>query len=313
MLLNSRAPKKESPQKPGHFSTTLDMSLADKLRHGLEEQGFDLTQPQYTVFSGKKKGVSCTLYQSGKLLVQGKDMQEFIEFYLEPEILQDFSFTYRDDEQVVELDKTPRIGIDEAGKGDFFGPLCIAGVFAGGEDVAKLKALGVRDSKGLRDEVILKIAREVRKNFPHSIVRIGPEKYNELYVKFANLNKLLAWGHSTAIESLMKETQCDNVIIDQFAAEHVVESALKRKGISPNLTQRHRGEEDIVVAAASILARAAFVEGIDKLGKTHSTTLPKGASKKVIQVGRALVAQKGSEVLKLVGKVHFKTHDDILS
>ena len=313
MLLNSQAPKKASASKPGHFSTVLDMSLADKLRHGLEEQGFVLSQPQYTVYSGKKKGVSCTLYESGKLLVQGKDMQEFIEFFLEPEILQDFSFTYKDEGPDAEVDKTPRIGIDEAGKGDFFGPLCIAGVFAGGDDLAKLKALGVRDSKGLRDEVILKIAREVRKNFPHSIVRIGPEKYNELYVKFANLNKLLAWGHSTAIESLMKETGCENVIIDQFAAEHVVETALRNKGISPNLTQRHRGEEDLVVAAASILARAAFVEGIDKLGQAHSTTLPKGASKKVIAAGRALVAKKGAEVLKLVGKVHFKTHGDILS
>ncbi|MBS0629989.1 MAG: ribonuclease HIII [Verrucomicrobia bacterium] len=290
------------------FVTTIDLALAEKLRRDLVDQGFELSKPPYTIFSAKKQGVSCTLYTSGKLTVQGKQKEEFLTFYLEPEILKELSFT----NPQKNLDLRPRIGIDEAGKGDFFGPLCVAGVYADEAGVQKLAELGVRDSKTMQDKAIIALASKIRSHFPHSIVRLYPIKYNELYDKFKNLNHLLAWGHATAIEELVQSTGCRNVIIDQFASEHVVENALRRKALEVDLSQRHRGEEDLVVAAASILARAAFVDGIDQLGKMIEITLPKGASSIVVKTGRQIVGKHGKEILKKVAKLHFKTTTEVL-
>lgn len=302
--------KEQESSQPSTFVATIDKSLAPQLIEDLKQQGFELSTPLHTIFSAKKKGVSCTLYQSGKLTVQGKDMKAFLEFYLEPTILKDFSYTYADVN--VHLDKTGRIGIDESGKGDFFGPLCIAGVFAEGEDVEKLKSIGVRDSKTLTESAIRKIGDKIRKNFVHQIVKINPTKYNELITQFNNLNRLLAWGHATAIEQLVEKTNCRKVIIDQFADEHVVLTALKRKNLQLDLTQRHRGEEDLVVAAASILARLAFVESLEKMEKDFDQEFPKGASKKTISAGCKFLRKHGRENLGKVGKLHFKTLDSIL-
>lgn len=292
---------------PSTFVATVDLSVADKLLQELIQRGFEIAHPPHTVFSAKAKGISCTLYQSGKLTVQGKEMGPFIEFYLEPEILGSFQYGY----QGIEVDRTARIGIDESGKGDFFGPLCVAGVFAQGEDLDKLVKLGVRDSKKLTDGSIAKIAKEIRASIVHHIVKINPAKYNELYGQFRNLNRMLAWGHATAIEQLSQRTSCNSVIIDQFADEHVVLTALKRKNISLNLTQRHRGEEDLVVAAASILARHTFVEGLKALSEQWGISLPKGASKMTIEAARTFVRQHGREALGQVAKLHFKTVNEL--
>ena len=126
------------------------------------------------------------------------------------------------------------------------------------------------------------------------------------------MNHLLAWGHSTAIENLVSKTGCRNVIIDQFAAEKVVISALQKKKLEVDLTQRHRGEEDIVVAAASIIAREEFVNALDKLSKKWEMTLPKGASRQVIQAGVKFLQRYGKEKLSEVSKSHFKTYQDVL-
>lgn len=290
------------------FVAQIDLNLADKLKEGLKAQGFELSQPPYTLFQGKKKGVTCTLYTSGKLMVQGKEMQAFIQFYLEPEILKTFTFGY----ETVDLDLSPRIGVDESGKGDFFGPLCIAGVYAKDQQIQHLAEIGVKDSKKLSDSTIVKIAQKVRKDYLFHIVRIGPEKYNELYEKFGNLNLLLGWGHATVIEHLIEKSGCERVIIDQFAAEHIVEKALSRKKQKALLTQRTKAEQDLVVAAASILARAAFLEGLNKLEEQWQIPLPKGASTRTVQSGIAFVKKHGPTLLGQVAKMHFKTAQEIL-
>ncbi|MBS4168750.1 ribonuclease HIII [Parachlamydia sp. AcF125] len=298
---------------PHTFVTAIDLSLAKQLQSDLLEQGFELSTPPYTLFSAKKKGVSCTLYQSGKLTVQGKDKGPFIEFYLEPHFLKTCAYTYPEQVVTPHENLLARIGVDESGKGDFFGPLCIAGVFAQGPDIPRLKSLGVRDSKMIADKEVLKISSKIRESFLYHIVRINPLKYNELYGKFLNLNRLLGWGHATTIENLVEVTQCKEVVIDQFAAEHVVITALNRKKLLINLTQRHRAEEDIIVAAASILARAAFLEGLEKLRQEFNLPFPKGASFKTIEVGKQFVKQYGKEALEKVCKLHFKTLDSILN
>jgi ribonuclease HIII len=292
------------------FVTEIDIKLAEKMIPDLQAQDFEISKPQYTIFSARKKGLTCTLYTSGKLVVQGKNTQEFMEFYLEPEILKDFSFTYKEELEVI--DPTPRIGIDESGKGDFFGPLCIAGVYAGNEMISELKKMGVKDSKLLSDPMIIKIGNKIRAACPYSVIILKPEKYNELYEKFKNLNSLLAWGHASAIENLVKKTDCHKVIIDQFAADHVVIQALKKKEVEVDLTQRTKGEEDVVVAAASILARQAFVENLSDLGREYELLLPKGASEQVKVIGRHFILKHGKDNLHRVAKMHFKTLDSIL-
>ncbi len=292
----------------GPFTTTIDLRLADKLLQGLRNQDFEISKPDHTIFSAKKKGVVCTLYQSGKLVVQGKEMKEFIEFYLEPEILGTFNFT----NPLVNLDTKARIGIDESGKGDFFGPLCIAGVFVKPEQFAELHEMGVKDSKALTDKSIIKIANQIKSKCQHHIVKINPPKYNQIYADFKNLNTLLAWGHATTIENLVERTGCTNVIIDQFANERVVETALKRKKMNIELTQRHRGEEELPVAAASILARQAFVEGLEKLGHDLGIVLPKGSGSLTLQIGKEVLKKFGIATLLSICKQHFKTLDAIL-
>lgn len=294
------------------FVTTVSPDIAGKLRKDLEEQGFEITTPPYTHFSAKKKGISCTLYTSLKLMVQGREMGSFIEFYLEPEILKNVSYTYKAAVALEEVDAKGRIGVDEAGKGDYFGPLCIASLFAEGDKIKELIELKVKDSKKMTDAQVLKMAKSIRERFQHSIIKIGPSKYNELYAKFGNLNLLLAWGHATAIEELNKISNCKCVLIDKFAHESLVQRALQKKKLEVELTQKVRAEEDIVVAGASILARAAFLEGLEKLGAEVGMILPKGASSKIIEVGKILVSKMGESVLEKVGKLHFRTTSQIL-
>jgi len=291
------------------FTAKIDVALATKLLEDLPLQGFELSKPPYTIFAAKKKGVSCTLYESGNLVVQGKEMQEFIEFYLEPEIIKSFQFSH----PTVGLDLTPRIGMDEAGKGDFFGPLCIGALFAEGDGIVKLQEMGVKDSKRFSDESILKLAKKIRVAYPYTVIRLFPQKYNELYGKFKNLNRMLGWAHAAALGDLSAKTQCKTAILDQFAEKHVVETALKQKRIEVNLTQRVRGEEDLVVAAASILARAGFLEGLEKLSEEYGFILPKGASSLVIDAGVKLVEKFGADILDKVSKTHFKTKSEVLA
>jgi ribonuclease HIII len=289
------------------FSTKIDLKLAAKLEADLKDQGFEFTKPPYTIFSAKKKGVSCTLYESGSLTVQGKEMDAFMEFYLEPEILQNFHYSHPQ----AHLDLKPHIGMDEAGKGDYFGPLCIAAVYADGDGIKKMQEIGVKDSKKISDAGILKLAGKIRAVFPYTVIRLFPLKYNELHARFKNLNRLLGWAHASALGDLAAKTGCKEALLDQFAEKYVMENALKQKKIEIHLEQKVHGEEDLVVAAASILARAGFLEGMAMLSEEVGMELPKGANSGVITAAQKLVAKFGREVLNKVAKVHFKTTNEI--
>lgn len=288
------------------FVSNVALSVAAKLKSDLLAQGFELHSLPHALFSGKKPGVVCTLYHSGKLVVQGSQTAPFVEFYLEPEILHALPFTYPTVTNAA-VSIEAHIGVDESGKGDFFGPLCIAAVYATEELINWLSQQGVRDSKTLSDAFIAKIVPKLSAKLPHHIVSIGPARYNELYAKFKNLNNLLAWGHATAIEQLSQQTDCQQVVVDQFAHEALVTSALKKKGLQLQLSQRHRAEEDPVVAAASLMARYAFLQGLQALSKRFELSLPKGASAQVILVGKQFVQKYGQQQLNQVAKLHFKT------
>jgi len=290
------------------FVATISLELAEKLKSDLIDQGFTISTPAHTPFSAVKKGVSCTLYTSGKLTVQGKEMNDFITFYLEPEILKSVAFSYPE----AEVSLIPHSGVDESGKGDFFGPLCVAGVYADEAQIKALLKLGVKDSKRLTDGSVRKLSAQIKKDFAHAIVFISPQKLNTLYDQFRNLNNLLGWGHATVIAELVAKTGCTRATIDQFANENIVKEAMKKKQITVELTQCFRAEADPVVAAASILARAAFLEGLENLSTKIGITLPKGASAQVIAAGKALVRKEGPAILEQVAKLHFKTKEEIL-
>jgi len=206
-----------------------------------------------------------------------------------------------------------RIGIDESGKGDYFGPLVIAAVFVSPDLEPDLRLMQVRDSKRIADGRILELARDIRLVCRHSVVAIGPQRYNELYEKIGNLNRLLAWGHARALENLLKQIDCDLAISDQFGDERLIVNALLEKGKRITLLQQPKAEEDLAVAAASILARAEFLTRLKRLSEEVGTTLPKGASQAVELGARMLVKKHGVQALKTVAKLHFKTTNAVLA
>ena len=204
-----------------------------------------------------------------------------------------------------------KVGVDESGKGDFFGPLVIAACYVGPEHLAELD--GVKDSKKLTDPQALRLADIIKRVCPHSVIAIMPPKYNELYAKIGNLNKLLAWGHAQAIENVLEKQPAKLIISDQFqAGGHVVKSQLKELGRQAEFISRVRAEADIAVAAASILARAEFLRRLEQLSREVGTTLPKGATN-VIPTGKRLVSANGPQILSTVAKMHFKTAKEVLS
>ncbi len=292
----------------------LDVSKIEKLKSDLLDQGFEITVLPHTFFSAKKKELNLTLYKSLKLVVQGKKSKEFIEFYLEPELLGSFAHSIPETDESIDL--SPHIGVDEAGKGDFFGPLCVAGLFAEGSTIIELKKIGVKDSKTMSDKTIAKLAIDIKKLCPYyDVITIMPLKYNQMYESFKNLNSLLAWGHATVISNLIQKTSCPNVILDKFANDSVVLYAIKKKGLQniPHLVQRTKGEQDIVVAGASILARDAFCTCMERLEKKMGMILPKGASSATVACAKKIYSESGPEIFKQIAKTHFKTFEQLSS
>ncbi|HEU4685842.1 MAG TPA: ribonuclease HIII [Nitrospira sp.] len=206
-----------------------------------------------------------------------------------------------------------RIGIDESGKGDYFGPLVIAAVFVDATTESELRLMQVRDSKKITDGRILEMAPDIKTICPHSVVAIGPQKYNELYGKIRNLNRLLAWGHARALENLLERVACPRAISDQFGDERYILHALQQKGRGIILEQRTKAESDMAVAAASILARAEFLIRLKRLSEEIGTTLPKGASQAVELAAKMVVKKHGPERLGTVAKLHFKTTKTVLA
>ncbi len=208
------------------------------------------------------------------------------------------------------------IGIDESGKGDYFGPLVVAGVFADKKIKDALLKTGVKDSKQLSDYNIRKIADEIKKiltTVNYNIVTINPEKYNQLYEKIGNVNKLLAWGHARVIENLLSKVKTNDAISDKFGNENYIISNLMSEGKKINLIQTHKGERFTAVAAASVLAREKFVEWFNKQEKEFKLVLPKGASSITENKAKEIVKNFGKDYLLKISKVHFKTTKKVLS
>jgi ribonuclease HIII len=296
------------------YTCKLEAGQASELEKYLRTRGYEFREVPYARFGASKDRLTVVFYESGKLVVQGKGTQEFIEFVLEPEILKQARLGY---EAVLNPDLLlPRLGIDESGKGDFFGPLCIAGVYVNETVIKAWQDAGIRDSKNISsDKKIADLAKLIRETpgCVHAVVAIGNEAYNRLYAKMRSVNTLLAWGHARAIENLMGQQQRMTpapvkAISDQFASDKsVVAKALMAAGRQLELVQRHKAEEDVAVAAASIMARNEFVTRLYRLEKEFGLKLPKGASTAVDAAAAEFVATRGADKLPLVAKMHFRT------
>ncbi|MGL4854356.1 MAG: ribonuclease HIII, partial [Lentisphaeria bacterium] len=301
-----------------NFVCVANSEQAQKLFDLFNVAGWTIDNPPYTIFRAKIRKTFCTYYQSGKLLIQGGEtalvINEFIATVC-PELL---SHSEPSPKKTSEIFFEPHIGIDESGKGDFFGPLVTAAVYVDENSAAELLKLGVKDSKIIsNDSKIKSLANSITRicHGSYDVMVLNNEMYNRLYSKFGNLNKMLAWCHATALENVLKlQPHCKQAISDQFASsKSVLEGALKEQGRKIDLIQRTKAEEDIAVAAASILARAEFVRIMQNLSLQLqlATNLPKGASAKVKQVANELAQKYGKAFLLNYVKVHFKTFNEI--
>ncbi len=300
-------------------TATVNAEQAARLEAIVRDRGYRLRDVPYARFSGVKPDHNVTCYESGKVVIQGKGTREFVEFVLEPEVLQTAVLGYETVLNPELLD--PRLGVDESGKGDFFGPLCVAGVYVNAEVIERWKESGIRDSKSIGSDNQIAILAERIRETPGcvvSVVPIGCEAYNRMHRTSGSVNTILAWGHARVIENLM--LQRDRMkplpvraISDQFARDtKTVSRALMELGRGIELVQRHKAESDIAVAAASILARHEFVTRLKALEKQYGHRLPKGASAAVENAARELVAAEGPEVLPKVAKMHFRTSFRVL-
>ncbi len=298
------------------YTSKFDKSDFSKIRAYFEGIGAEFSEQQYAQFRAKTSLGIAVLYNSGKFLIQGSDVSSLVDDFLRA-----FNTKQVNYQQSVGVAKIkpqqneeipfPHIGVDESGKGDFFGPLVVAGVLATEENSKRFIQEGIKDSKKLSDEKIIKLAGIIKANAVHSVVVVGNEKYNELYAKFNNLNKLLAWGHARVIENILEKSPCDYALSDKFGNENLIKNALIDKGKNITLEQRVRGEEDIAVAAASVLARAEYVNRMQTLSKRYELELPKGASDKVLIAGKKFAQMYTKDKLKFIAKLHFKTYNQI--
>lgn len=287
------------------YTSKFNISKESELKQKLEKCDFSFSIVEHSLWRAQKKGLTVTLYKSGKLLVQGKETQSFLKEFLGIEN------NINPSVEAPVIKHSSWIGTDESGKGDYFGPLVVAGVLVDEENIKKLSQFNIQDSKKLTDPVIETIAAKIKAHSTFSVVVINPLKYNELYSKFKNLNTLLAWGHARVIENILEKKPCQNALSDKFGDESLIKNALLKKGKMINLEQKVRAESDIAVAAASILARNEFVQRIKKLSAEYGTDFQKGASQKVKDQASAFVKKNGFDELKNLAKLHFKTTKEL--
>ena len=285
------------------YSSKFDIADVPGYKEIFQKEGASFSTAQYMIFQARGDGYTASFYKSGKFVIQGKNTDKILEKY--------FSMPSKKQDCLLDV-PYPHIGIDESGKGDFFGPLVIAGAYLDEAGAKKLQEAGVCDSKKLTDKKILELEAEIKNIAVFDVITINPKKYNELYSSFRNLNRLLAWGHSSVLENLLKKTDAKVAISDKFASsENVILSALKEKGKTIKLIQQIKAEADTAVAAASVLARAEFVKRISFISSQYEINLPKGASDTVLNQAKKFSERYGREELKNVAKIHFKTYESV--
>ena len=314
------------------FTYELDAEQQDRLLALLAVGNYRPRQVPYSMAAVEGEGFNCTLYQKEKhgrrkCCIQGGKARDFVEFFLEPNVLLRATIGYED-----VLDPTrdaPHGGSDESGKGDYFGPLVVACCYADETLAQEMREMGARDCKQMSDAQVLAVGSKLRRLLGqdrYSIVKIGPAAYNRLYAKMRNVNRLLAWAHGTCIEELLeRQPSCPRVVVDQFApTEDVIRRSLKERGRRIAVDQHHRAESDsIAVAAASVVAREAFLRAVADMAtedgpipvdKVPLDIIPRGSSDpRVRELAEEKVRRHGPVWLMNHCKAHFQTTDKVLA
>ncbi len=312
-------PKKKTnddkEKKISSYTLELDDPQMRKISDYCDYHLWEAFSPDYSrfAFRNKNKKVTVVGYNSGKLVVSGKGTEEFVRDFIEAEVTGDPRLGY---------DEVPHpewfehhAGLDEAGKGDLFGPLVVATVIAQGDQVHEWLKEGLKDSKALTDSTILRLDKMVRKTKGVTVQTAysGMQRYNELMAKpQANLNKYLAWLHAKALQKALEKDEPPYGLLDQFSKSPLTQQQLKKDGVDFDLRMQTKAESDPVVAAASVVARAEFVRQMQKLSDAYGDTLPKGSGAHAKKAAQQLVNKLGPDQLGTFAKLHFKTAYEVL-
>lgn len=296
------------------YTSALSPEQVETLRSCLEREGFEFVTKDYAIFSGKKGKLNVTVYEKGpKVLVQGKETEDFVRFTLEPEVLGEARLGY---EEVWNAEMfEPHFGVDESGKGDFFGPLVIAGVYTDANSTRRLLDEGIMDSKRVSSAKRIRemsdvIRREVGQAY--KVIRWAPANYNERYEREGNVNKILARGHARVIQDLKRRfASCGRVLCDKFTRSNLIAKELGVLGVNLKLEERTKAESDLAVAAASILARESFLDWMEKVSERSGIPVPLGAGAESTDAAGEFVRRFGRERLTDFVKIHFKNSERI--
>ncbi len=300
------------------YSIELSATEAETLNRRLKgAPGFSPCARDYTDFCYEGAAVNVAFYpKKKKLLIQGRGADAFLKEFLQLDAAAGAEPTAPAATLPALVDERPHFGVDESGKGDYFGPLVIAGVYSDERCAKELVRLGCKDSKLISDDDrIHAVAEKIKKTagVAFEVVCIGPRRYNELYTEMGNLNRLLAWGHARVIAALHEKVPtCPRALSDQFANEWVLKRALGQRHLPIELEQRTKGESDVAVAAASILARDRFVQWMRATAKAADCPMPLGCAPHVTRAAKHFVSVHGAERLGDVAKLHFKVTKQVL-
>lgn len=305
----------EGPKLKTVYTIQLNADQLEKLEKICDRRCYGYYSVDHSLFAFKAplEGINIVAYKSGKVVIQGKGTESFVQNILETEVTGMPELGYDEVHHPEWFE--PHAGVDEAGKGDLFGPLVSCCVVADGDMVRHWMEEGVRDSKSMTDGSIMHLEKVILKTKGVVVQKsfMGMQRYNELMSKpTANLNKLLAWMHSKAIAQAIAKKPVEWGLLDQFSKQPLTQQQLKKDGVEFDLRMRTKAESDPVVAAASICARAEFVRQLRKLGAEYGEELKKGAGAAVKEQGIELVKKLGPHRLKDFAKVHFKTAYEIL-
>jgi ribonuclease HIII len=314
-------PAEEKPKKLSTYTAKLDDAQMDGLRDRLRERGWTPFDVAYARYAFRGPECNVTAYESGKLVVAGKGTEEFVTMVLEPEVTLVAKLGY---DEVLHPDWfESHAGLDESGKGDLFGTVVAATVIADRPAIDAWIKAGVKDSKKIADTQIIKLDELIRRTPGVAVetCQCGMAKYNELMSRpGANLNRLLAWQHATALANALAKKPVSWGLLDQFTKQPLTQRELAKKGIGPaagpkafELRMRTKAEEDPVVAAASVVARAEYVRQIHALSKQFGAKLQKGAGPLVKEQAARIVEQFGARALGNYAKLHFRTAYEVVA
>ncbi|MFJ7827000.1 ribonuclease HIII [Psychrobacillus sp. NPDC096623] len=263
------------------------------------------------VFAAKLADTTITIYKSGKVMFQGNGASREASLWGTSSTSSTSTSEAKGDILPPNFSSLSVLGSDETGTGDYFGPITVAACFVSSGQVELVKELGVKDSKMLTDNVMRKMAPDLMATLTHSVLVLKNEKYNDIQSRGWSQGKIKALLHNQALKHVLKKMGSEKpayILIDQFAERGIYYNHIKaeKEIVRENVLFSTKAEQlHVSVAAASIIARYAFLKEMDRLSQIANTTIPKGASAKVDEIAAKIYLKHGEEFLKSITKWHF--------